>query len=167
MRPSFLFELRCRKDLSTEITGDQASSGNAKLRAQVVVLLSSHQQSSQFLETPASAQDSAVEMTLDGLQTVSVVSRICRLSGAVVVSDAADCYESRNHATGRHKCPLRGDEHEWPCDGIYQGFMTPANHLSIRAQWSENRGPLHNVLFVGADSIVSQPSGVLNPIFAP
>ena len=74
---------------------------------------------------------------------------------------------TRNHATGRHKCLLRGDEHEWPCDGIYQGFMTPANHLSIRAQWSENRGPLHNVLFVGADSIVSQPSGVLNPIFAP
>ncbi len=24
--------------------------------------------------------------------------------------------------------------------GIYQPLMTPANHLSIRAQWSENRG---------------------------
>ena len=43
---------------------DHACSGNAKLRAQVDALLNSHQQSSQFLETPASAQDSAVEMTL-------------------------------------------------------------------------------------------------------
>ena len=43
---------------------DHACSGNAKLRAQVDALLNSHQQSSQFLETPASAGNLAVDLTL-------------------------------------------------------------------------------------------------------
>ena len=43
---------------------DQACGSNAELRSQVEALLNSHQQSSQFLETPATAGDSAVEMTI-------------------------------------------------------------------------------------------------------
>ena len=47
----------------------QACGGDADLRAQVDALLSSHQQSSQFLETPAAAGNSAAEMTLVGQST--------------------------------------------------------------------------------------------------
>ena len=43
---------------------DQACGDDSDLRTQVESLLSSHQQSSQFLETPATAGDSAVEMTI-------------------------------------------------------------------------------------------------------
>ena len=43
---------------------DQACGEDADLRAQVEALLSSHQDSSQFLETPAAAGDSATDMTL-------------------------------------------------------------------------------------------------------
>jgi len=43
---------------------DQACSDDANLRTQVESLLSSHQQSSQFLETPAAARETATDMTL-------------------------------------------------------------------------------------------------------
>jgi serine/threonine protein kinase/WD40 repeat protein/formylglycine-generating enzyme required for sulfatase activity len=47
----------------------QACGDDGELRAQVEALLSSHQQSSQFLETPAAASNSAAEMTLVGQST--------------------------------------------------------------------------------------------------
>ena len=63
-RTIFLAAIEISDPAERAVFVEQACDGDANLRAQVEQLLSHHEESSQFLETPAGSSSSAVEMTI-------------------------------------------------------------------------------------------------------